>query len=100
MAVAATDAPQVLVVTGMSGAGRSTAAKILEDLEYTVIDNLPPSLLELAVQAHDLPQANKHLAVVVDSRSSLPKEALQEAMTALEREGVLTRIVFLDAMTT
>ena len=97
MALAATDAPQVLVVTGMSGAGRSTAAKILEDLEYTVIDNLPPTLLELVVQAHDLPEAHKHLAVVVDSRSGLPKEELQEAITALERDGVLTRIVFLDA---
>ena len=39
---AATDAPHVLVVTGMSGAGRSSAAKILEDLDYSVIDNLPP----------------------------------------------------------
>ena len=37
----ATDHPHVLVVTGMSGAGRSSAAKILEDLGYTVIDNLP-----------------------------------------------------------
>ena len=52
MALAATDAPQVLVVTGMSGAGRSTAAKILEDLEYTVIDNLPPTLLELVFPGH------------------------------------------------
>ncbi|MFB3110312.1 MAG: RNase adapter RapZ, partial [Acidimicrobiia bacterium] len=58
---AATDAPQVLVVTGMSGAGRSSAAKILEDLDFTVIDNLPPALLELAVQAHDIPEADKHL---------------------------------------
>ena len=37
--------PHVLVVTGMSGAGRSTAAKVLEDLGYNVIDNLPPELL-------------------------------------------------------
>jgi RNase adapter protein RapZ len=41
------DAPHVLVVTGMSGAGRSSSAKILEDLGYTVIDNLPPTLLGL-----------------------------------------------------
>jgi RNase adapter protein RapZ len=97
MDLAATDAPHVLVVTGMSGAGRSTAAKILEDLGYTVIDNLPPSLIEEAVAAHDIPQAHKHLALVIDSRGGLPTGELRDAMTELEREGVLTRIVFLDA---
>jgi UPF0042 nucleotide-binding protein len=93
----ATDAPHVLVVTGMSGAGRSSAAKILEDLGYTVIDNLPPTLLGDVVQAHDLPRAHKHLAVVIDSRGGLPTEELEHALTELEREGILTRIVFLDA---
>jgi UPF0042 nucleotide-binding protein len=97
MDLVATDAPHVLVVTGMSGAGRSSAAKILEDLGYTVIDNLPPPLLSLAVQAHDIPEAHKHLAVVIDSRGGLPTEELRNAMTELEREGILTRIVFLDA---
>lgn len=97
MDLAATDAPHVLVVTGMSGAGRSTAAKILEDLGYTVIDNLPPALIEQAVAAHDIPQAHKHLALVIDSRGGLPTGELRDAMTELEREGVLTRIVFLDA---
>ena len=91
------DAPQVLVLTGMSGAGRSSAAKILEDLEYTVIDNLPPALLELAVQAHDMPEANERLAVVIDSRGGLPLRELDDAMVALDREGVITRVVFLDA---
>lgn len=93
----ATDAPHVLVVTGMSGAGRSSAAKILEDLGYTVIDNLPPQLLSSAVQAHDIPEAHKHLAVVIDSRGGLPIDELRSAITGLEQEGILTRIVFLDA---
>ncbi len=93
----ATDAPHVLVVTGMSGAGRSSAAKILEDLGYTVIDNLPPQLLSQAVQAHNIPEAHKHLAVVIDSRGGLPIDELTDAIIELEREGVLTRIVFLDA---
>jgi UPF0042 nucleotide-binding protein len=92
-----TDAPQVLVVTGMSGAGRSSAAKILEDLRYTVIDNLPPALLELAVQSHDIPEVHEHMAVVIDSRGGLPTAELQAAIISLEREGVITRIVFLDA---
>ena len=94
---AATDAPHVLVVTGMSGAGRSSAAKILEDLDYNVIDNLPPALLELAVQAHDIPEAHKHLVVVIDSRGGLPIRELQDALIGLEREGIVTKIVFLDA---
>jgi UPF0042 nucleotide-binding protein len=97
MDLATTDAPHVLVVTGMSGAGRSSAAKILEDMGYTVIDNLPPTLLELAVQAHDIPEAHKHLAVVVDSRGGLSIDDFRSARTELEREGVQTRIVFLDA---
>jgi len=97
MDLVATDSPHVLVVTGMSGAGRSSAAKILEDLGYTVIDNLPPQLLTLAVQAHDLPQSHGHLAVVIDSRGGLPIDELRYAIQELEREGILTRIVFLDA---
>jgi RNase adapter protein RapZ len=97
MDLVATDTPHVLVVTGMSGAGRSSAAKVLEDLGYTVIDNLPPQLLALAVQAHDIPEAHDHLAVVIDSRGGLPIDELRYAITELEREGVLTRIVFLDA---
>lgn len=97
MDLVATDAPHVLVVTGMSGAGRSSAAKILEDLGYTVIDNLPPQLLSLAVQAHDIPEAHEHLAVVIDSRGGLPIEELNYAIQEVEREGILTRIVFLDA---
>lgn len=93
----ATDHPHVLVVTGMSGAGRSSAAKILEDLGYTVIDNLPPRLLVPAAQSHDIPERHKHLVVVIDSRGGLPIEELRDAVKELSREGVLTRVVFLDA---
>jgi len=94
----ATDHPHVLVVTGMSGAGRSSAAKILEDLGYTVIDNLPPRLLVPAAQAHDiLADRHKHLAVVIDSRGGLPIEELRNAVEELGRPGVMTRVVFLDA---
>ncbi|MDX1469336.1 MAG: RNase adapter RapZ [Acidimicrobiia bacterium] len=97
MDAVASDAPQVLVVTGMSGAGRSSAAKVLEDLGHTVIDNLPPDLLTLAVQSHDIPNEHKRLAVVMDSRGGLPLEEIEHALTELEREGVLCRFIFLDA---
>ena len=91
------DAPHVLIVTGMSGAGRSSAADVLEDLEYVVIDNLPPSLLGAVVEAHDIPEQHTHLAVVIDSRSGLPFEEIRESLNALGRDNILTRIVFLDA---
>jgi len=92
-----TEHPHLLVVTGMSGAGRSTAAKVLEDIGYIVIDNLPPRLIALVAESHDIPERHKHLAVVVDSRGGLPVEELKLATDALAREGVLTRVVFLDA---
>lgn len=97
MDLAATDHPHVLVVTGMSGAGRSSAANVLEDLGYTVIDNLPPRLLALAAQSHDIPERHKHLAVVIDSRGGLPMSEFEDATDELAREGVMTRVVFLDA---
>ena len=86
-----------MVLTGMSGAGRSSAAKILEDTGYTVIDNLPPPLLDDAVQHHDLHERRKRLAVVIDSRGGLPIGELKEAVTELARQGVRTLVVFLDA---
>lgn len=97
MDLVATEAPHVLVVTGMSGAGRSSAADMLEDLGYVVIDNLPPSLLGSAVQSHDIPEAGNHLAVVIDSRGGLPIDQIKGALTGLERQGIASRVVFLDA---
>ncbi|MGA7228325.1 MAG: RNase adapter RapZ [Acidimicrobiia bacterium] len=97
MDLSAIDHPHVLVVTGMSGAGRSSSAKVLEDLGYTVIDNLPPRLLAPAAQSHDIPERHKHLAVVIDSRGGLSIQELRGAVEELGREGVVTRVVFLDA---
>jgi UPF0042 nucleotide-binding protein len=89
--------PQVLVVTGMSGAGRSTAAKVLEDLGYTVIDNLPPQLLSQAAAHHEVAERRRRLAVVIDSRAGDPLEPLSAAIDDLDRQGVQTRVLFLDA---
>lgn len=89
--------PQVLVVTGMSGAGRSSAAKVLEDLEYTVIDNLPPHLIPAVIDYHQVAEGRRRLAVVVDSRGGLPTGAIRDALDHLDREGVTTLTLFLDA---
>jgi RNase adapter protein RapZ len=90
-------APQVLVVTGMSGAGRSTAANVLEDLGYTVIDNLPPQLIGGAVDHHQVTEGRRRVALVIDSRGGLPVDAIRTALRDLEQQGIRTRLLFLDA---
>ncbi len=87
----------LVVVTGMTGAGRSTAAKELEDLGFFVVDNLPPSLLPDAVRLVDesLGRAQP-VAVVVDVRSGSFFSGLR-SMLAHGMTGRDTTLVFLDA---
>jgi RNase adapter protein RapZ len=89
--------PDVLVVTGMSGAGRSTAAKVLEDLGYTVIDNLPPTLIGAVANHHGVPEGRRRLVAVVDARGGFPTEDLRQSLDGLERAGIRALMVFLDA---
>lgn len=92
------EAPHVVIVTGMSGAGRSFAAKVLEDLGYFVVDNLPPTLLKAVVDQNDLlEQPRRRLAVVADTRGGLSFEALGDALNGLEGAGIPTTVLFLDA---
>ena len=88
---------ELVVVTGMTGAGRSTAAKELEDLGFYVVDNLPPSLLPDVVRLVDesLGRAQR-VAVVVDVRSGSVFSGLQSAL-AQGTTGRNTTLVFLDA---
>lgn len=89
--------PEVLVVSGMSGAGRSSAAKVLEDLGFSVIDNLPPQLIAQAIAHHDVPERRRRLAVVIDSRVGETVEPLLSAIDELDGQGIHTRVLFLDA---
>ena len=89
--------PHVLVVTGMSGAGKSSAADVLEDNGYTVIDNLPPALLPQVVDYNAVAEDQRRLAVVVDVRGGGALEALQDVIQALAQSGVRTALLFLDA---
>ncbi len=87
---------ELLILTGMSGAGRSTVAHSLEDLGWYVVDNLPPSLLPaLAKQSSDgeLPA----LAVVVDVRGGKFFDDLNAALANLKNAGINFRLLFLDA---
>jgi len=89
---------ELLIVTGMSGAGRSTAADALEDLGWYVVDNLPPSmikpLVELGAQEGT---AFPRIAAVVDIRGGVLFSDLQEAIAALRAGRWQVRVLFLDA---
>jgi UPF0042 nucleotide-binding protein len=92
------DAPgELVVVTGMTGAGRSTAAKELEDLGFYVVDNLPPSLLRDVVRLVDESRGKgQPIAVVVDVRSGSFFQSLQ-ANLAQGATGRRATLVFLEA---
>ena len=87
---------ETLILTGMSGAGRSTVAHALEDLGWYVVDNLPPSLLSALVSKGTGPQG-KELAVVVDVRGGEFFDELSQALAQLKSESLPYRLVFLDA---
>ena len=96
----ATGHTQLVILTGMSGAGRSTAAKVLEDSGWYVIDNLPPqllvSLVDLSATASQ-PESLPRLAAVVDVRARGFFGHLQTAVTELRQRGWQVTLVFLDA---
>lgn len=86
---------QILLVTGMSGAGRSTAARALEDIGWFVIDNLPPRLIPEAIE--DSLNISNHVAVVVDVRGKKLFEDLDKAQRVLLDKKLKVDILFLDA---
>ena len=87
---------RVVIVTGMSGAGRSTAANALEDIGWYVVDNLPPSLLlEFCTLARQARQTR--LAVVLDVRTRSFFEQLPTMFAELGTAGIQPEIVYLEA---
>lgn len=87
----------VALVTGMSGAGRSTAAKALEDLNWFVMDNLPPAMLLEAIDRIRATSDITRLAVVVDARGGAMFADLMEAIRAIEQSDIAVRVLFLEA---
>lgn len=87
---------EVLILTGMSGAGRSTVAHALEDLGWYVVDNVPAALLPALVAQTD-GASIPSMAVVVDVRSGRFFDDLNNALAQLAIEGVPHRLLFLDA---
>lgn len=89
--------PQVLVITGMSGAGRSRAAAVLEDLGWYVVDNLPPMMLVPLVDLMAKGSSIERVAVVVDVRGREFFSQLDKVLAHMTEAGVAYRILFLDA---
>lgn len=88
---------RIVILTGISGAGRTTALRILEDLGYFGVDNLPPALLtDLALKCRD--QNNlEHVAVVMDLRAGHFFDAFPESVQAVHAEGFDVEVIYLDA---
>ncbi|GAA2759626.1 RNase adapter RapZ [Actinopolymorpha rutila] len=93
-----TDPPELVLVSGMSGAGRSAAAHVLEDLGWFVVDNLPPELLPTIVKlVGGGDRSVSRIAVVVDVRAGSFFAALQGALEALRARDVRPMLLFLEA---
>lgn len=90
--------PRVAIISGLSGAGKTAASKLLEDVGYRVVDNLPAELLRHLAQlvAREKSQFER-LALVLDARSGDAALAYREAVHALESRGIEPQVFFLEA---
>ena len=89
---------ECIIITGMSGAGKSSALNVLEDQGFYAIDNLPPALLP---QLFDILESNstaaeKGVAAVVDARSETLLNDLAQVVAKLRENGIRTKIIFID----
>ena len=94
------DMPELVIVSGMSGAGRTEAMHAFEDLGYFCVDNLPSSLIGNLVQMTGIPgQPDEHrrIAVVCDARNRDFFGQLQDELKTFSEQGISFRILFLDA---
>ena len=87
----------VILVTGMSGAGRSTATRALEDIGWFVVDNLPPTLMTNVVDYVAQRTGSRKVAVVADVRGGQLFEELRESLAAIKTAGHDLRVLFLEA---
>jgi UPF0042 nucleotide-binding protein len=87
---------EVVVVTGLSGAGKNSAGRVLEDLGWFVVDNLPPALLQPMVELGARADVRR-FAAVVDVRSRAFSSDLQEAIRVLSESGHRPRVIYVHA---
>ena len=90
--------PHVVLVSGLSGGGKTAAAKLFEDLGYAVVDNLPGELLpDLAELVSSDPSRYAHIAIVLDVRSGDAPLAFARMRGALEGRGIRPQVFYLEA---
>ncbi len=88
--------PDFVVVTGLSGSGKSQAVKVLEDLGYYMLDNLPPALMATALDVSRKGGKDK-VAFVIDARSGPLFADAKKELDAMERAGTNVHLLFFDA---
>ena len=89
---------QLLIVTGLSGAGKSQAANALEDMGYYCVDNIPPAIIPAFVElSKRQTESFSKLAVVTDIRGGSMFEDIEKVLADLKQSGIEYKILFLDA---
>lgn len=92
------NALHLVLITGMSGAGKSVALRALEDSGYFCVDNLPPELIVQLLQTLQLqPQKRRHIAIAVDGRSATTLPLLPRILKGLEGAHIKVTLLYLDA---
>lgn len=89
---------ELVIITGLSGAGKSTAIGFMEDIGYYCIDNMPPELLSTFIELISKQKDNK-IAIVMDIRSTENFDGVIEILDNLENYGYDVKIVYLDIKT-
>jgi RNase adapter protein RapZ len=89
---------QVILITGMSGSGKSVALRALEDAGYYCVDNLPPELLSSFIELEQQHKVGR-IAIAMDVRSASSLPLLPRQLTKLRAQGVTVKTIFLDANT-
>ena len=96
----AREMPELVIVSGMSGAGRTEAMHVFEDLDYFCIDNLPPDLIDDLLAMPDFSEStgeSRKLAIVCDARGRGFFNSMSSVLKNLGKSGINYKIVFLDA---
>jgi RNase adapter protein RapZ len=92
------DREHVIVISGLSGAGKSQASKLFEDLGYSCVDNLPPALLDdFLVLRRSEPERYRRSALVLDIRVGDPAPAIERAAATLGAAGERLEVIYLEA---
>src|SRR6478736_2055357 len=89
---------EIVLITGMSGSGKSVALRALEDAGYYCVDNLPPELLVSFVALEQQASAER-VAIAMDVRSATALPLVPAQLRELKQQGVVVRPLFLDATT-